>query len=81
MGKKRKRGIRSIKVNPKYTGAIGKTGSSHITFLKALKAAFIITDSTGIVTYWNRFAEELWLSEEVIGLSIMETTKLRSEPR
>src|SRR6202162_6503028 len=45
-------------------------------FLNAIKAAIIATDLSGLVTYWNPFAEELygWSSEEVLGRSIMEIT-------
>ncbi|MGA2021163.1 MAG: PAS domain S-box protein [Candidatus Sulfotelmatobacter sp.] len=45
-------------------------------FLKAVKAAIIGTDLSGIVNFWNPFAEELygWSSEEVVGRNIMEIT-------
>ena len=45
-------------------------------FLNAIKAAIIATDLSGLVTYWNPFAEELygWSAEEVLGRSIMEIT-------
>lgn len=45
-------------------------------FLNCLKAAVIATDLSGIVTYWNPFAEKLygWRSEEVLGRNIMEIT-------
>ena len=45
-------------------------------FLKAIKAAIIGTDLSGIVNFWNPFAEELygWSSEEVVGRNIMEIT-------
>jgi PAS domain S-box-containing protein len=45
-------------------------------FLNAIKAAVIGTDLSGIVNFWNPFAEELygWRSEEVMGRNIMEIT-------
>lgn len=45
-------------------------------FLDSVKAAVIATDLSGIVNYWNRFAEELygWRAEEVLGRNIMEIT-------
>ncbi len=50
--------------------------SSNLPFLEVIKAAIIITDSAGIITYWNPFAEELygWPSKEVVGRNIMEIT-------
>jgi PAS domain S-box-containing protein len=44
--------------------------------LEIVKAAIIITDGAGVITYWNPFAEELygWASKEVIGRNIMEIT-------
>jgi PAS domain S-box-containing protein len=49
---------------------------SQSLFLNAIKAAVIATDLSGLVTYWNPFAEELygWSSEEVVGRNIMEIT-------
>ncbi len=54
----------------------GSAGSLHFPFLEAIKAAIIMTDSAGIVTYWNSSAEELygWLAVEVVGRNIMEIT-------
>jgi len=45
-------------------------------FLAAIKAAVIVTDSSGNITYWNPFAEELygWPSKEVLGRNIMDIT-------
>ena len=45
-------------------------------FLNALKAAIIATDLSGIVIYWNPFAEKLygWSQEEVLGRNIMDIT-------
>jgi PAS domain S-box-containing protein len=54
----------------------GKMKPSELLYLEAMKAAVIITDSDGVVTYWNPFARELygWPAKEVIGRSIMEIT-------
>lgn len=45
-------------------------------FLNALQAAVIATDLSGLVIYWNPFAEQLygWSPEEVLGRSIVEIT-------
>ena len=45
-------------------------------FLNAIKAAIIATDLSGIVIYWNPFAEKLygWSPEEVMGRNIMDIT-------
>ena len=45
-------------------------------FLNCLKAAVIATDLSGVVTYWNPFAEKLygWRSDDVLGRNIMEIT-------
>ena len=42
--------------------------------LDTIKQAVIATDLAGIITYWNRFASELygWTAAEAIGRSIME---------
>jgi PAS domain S-box-containing protein len=54
----------------------GGINSTHMPFLEAVKAAIIVTDSAGIITYWNPFAEELygWPTKEVVGRNIMEVT-------
>src|ERR1700730_7291149 len=54
----------------------GRIDSAHIPLLEAVKAAIIVTDSAGIITYWNPFAEELygWPTKEVVGRHIMEVT-------
>jgi PAS domain S-box-containing protein len=54
----------------------GRINSSTMPFLEAIKAAVIVTDSAGNITYWNPFAEELygWTLKEVIGRNIMEIT-------
>jgi PAS domain S-box-containing protein len=56
--------------------ADGRINSSTMPFLEAIKAAIIVTDSAGNITYWNPFAEELygWPSKEVVGHNIMEIT-------
>jgi PAS domain S-box-containing protein len=45
-------------------------------FPEAISAAIVITDSAGVITHWNPFAERLygWRSNEVIGHNIMEIT-------
>jgi PAS domain S-box-containing protein len=45
-------------------------------FLSAIKAAIIATDLSGVVIYWNPFAEKLygWSQEEVLGRNIMDIT-------
>ena len=50
--------------------------ASELPFLEAMKVAVIITDSDGLVTYWNPFAQELygWPAAEVIGRNVMEIT-------
>jgi PAS domain S-box-containing protein len=54
----------------------GASELRHKHLLDALKAAVIATDLSGVVTYWNPFAEELygWQSKEVVGRNIMEIT-------
>ena len=59
----------------------GKQGSYwpadfELRLLSTVKAAIIITDVAGAITYWNPFAEELygWPSNEVAGRNIMEIT-------
>ncbi len=49
-------------------------GLTGIPILEAIKAAIIITDLAGAITYWNPFAEELygWKAEEVIGRKIVD---------
>jgi PAS domain S-box-containing protein len=50
--------------------------SPNVAFLEAVKAAIIITDSAGIIMYWNSSAEELygWQFREVLGRNILEIT-------
>jgi PAS domain S-box-containing protein len=57
------------------TPTIAQSRALH-RFLNAMKAAVIGTDLSGVVTFWNRFAEELygWSPEEVMGRNIMEIT-------
>ncbi len=54
----------------------GHNGSSHNPYLDAIRAAIIITDQAGTITYWNPFAEQLygWQAKEMIGSNIMEIT-------
>jgi len=56
--------------------ADGRINSFTMPFLEAIKAAIIVTDGAGHITYWNPFAEELygWPSKEVVGRNIMEIT-------
>ena len=44
--------------------------------LDAVGQAVIVTDVRGAITYWNRFAEELygWSAQEVMGRSIVDVT-------
>jgi len=44
--------------------------------LDAVGQAVIVTDLQGAITYWNRFAEELygWSEPEVLGRSIVDVT-------
>ena len=61
----------------------GKMKSSELPFLEAMKVAVIITDSVGVIRYWNPFARELygWSAEEVIGRNIMEITVAKGTKR
>jgi PAS domain S-box-containing protein len=61
---------------PSLPPADGRINLSTVPLLEAIKAAIIVTDSAGHITYWNPFAEELygWPSEEVVGRNIMEIT-------
>jgi PAS domain S-box-containing protein len=54
----------------------GHNGSSHNPYRDAIRAAIIVTDQAGTITYWNPFAEQLygWQAREVIGSNIMEIT-------
>ena len=49
--------------------------------LEAVQDAVIATDATGLITYWNRMAEELfgWGATEVIGRDIRDVLWQRSE--
>jgi two-component system, cell cycle sensor histidine kinase and response regulator CckA len=44
--------------------------------LDAVEQAVITTDTSGTITYWNRFAERLygWTAEEILGHNIIEVT-------
>jgi PAS domain S-box-containing protein len=68
---------------PKPQDLDGNHGSSHIPYLDAVKAAIIITDSAGTITYWNSFSQQLygWAANEVIGSNVMEiTVSAQSQP-
>jgi PAS domain S-box-containing protein len=54
----------------------GRISATQLPFLNAVKAAIIVTDKSGIITYWNPTAQELygWSSNEVVGRNIMEIT-------
>src|SRR5271154_4765805 len=60
--------------NPQYPA--GRIHAAQLPFLEAVKAAIIVTDQSGVITYWNPFAQELygWPSNEVLGRSILEIT-------
>src|SRR5262245_53810380 len=51
--------------------------------LDAVDQAVIATDTDGIITYWNRFAERLygWSAPEVIGRNILDVTRAQGSPR
>jgi PAS domain S-box-containing protein len=51
--------------------------------LDAVDQAVIATDTEGIITYWNRFAEGLygWSAPEVIGRNILDVTRAQGSPR
>ena len=54
----------------------GRIDATQLPFLDAVKAAIIVTDRSGVITYWNPFAQELygWSSKDVVGRNIMEIT-------
>jgi PAS domain S-box-containing protein len=60
----------------KFQGPDGRISPTQLPFLDAVKAAIIVTDKAGVITYWNPTAQELygWSSNEVIGRNIMEIT-------
>jgi PAS domain S-box-containing protein len=51
--------------------------------LDAVDQAVVATDITGVITYWNRFAERLygWSLPEVIGRNILDITPIQGAPR
>ena len=57
-----------------------RRGEDQVRFqarlLDAVHEAVIATDPSGIVLYWNRFAEGLygWMAEEAVGKNILELT-------
>jgi PAS domain S-box-containing protein len=53
-----------------------------IPFLEALGVAIIITNTAGIIIYWNEFAEKLygWEAREIVGADILKIT-VRPESR
>jgi PAS domain S-box-containing protein len=59
-----------------YPSPLKASPGLNIPFLEAVGAAIIITDATGIDTYWNSFAEKLygWTVAEVVGRNIVEIT-------
>ncbi|HEY1660027.1 MAG TPA: PAS domain S-box protein [Candidatus Sulfotelmatobacter sp.] len=56
--------------------ALARSVSLHASFIHAMQAAVIGTDTAGTVILWNPFAEHLygWSADEVIGRNIMEIT-------
>ncbi len=48
----------------------------HSALLNSIGQAVIVTDSAGIITYWNGFAESTygWPSSEVLGRNIVDVT-------
>jgi PAS domain S-box-containing protein len=60
----------------KFPQPDGRIDASQLPFLDAVKAAIIVTDPSGVITYWNPFAQELygWSSKDVVGRNIMEIT-------
>jgi PAS domain S-box-containing protein len=54
----------------------GRIDATQLPFLDAVKAAIIVTDRSGVITYWNPFAQELygWSANEVVGHNILEIT-------
>jgi PAS domain S-box-containing protein len=55
---------------------LARSASLHASFVHAMQAAVIGTDTAGTVILWNPFAERLygWPADEVIGRNIMEIT-------
>jgi PAS domain S-box-containing protein len=51
--------------------------------LEAVDQAVIATDTDGIITYWNRFAEGLygWSAPEVSGRNMLDVTRAHGAPR
>ncbi len=60
----------------KQQNSEGHKGFAHNPYLDAIRAAIIITDQAGTITYWNPFAEQLygWPAKEVMGSNILEIT-------
>lgn len=48
----------------------------HKQFFEAIQVAVIATDTNGIISYWNPFAERLygWPANEVVGRNVIEIT-------
>ncbi|MGH9502430.1 MAG: PAS domain-containing sensor histidine kinase [Terriglobales bacterium] len=65
---------RRLTIAPKPLRALPT--DEQIPLLRAIRAAVIVTDLAGTITYWNPFAQELygWSSSEVMGRPIMEIT-------
>ena len=58
-----------------------KTLRFQAQLLEAVQDAVIATDATGLITYWNRRAEELfgWQETEVVGRDVRDVLWQRSE--
>jgi PAS domain S-box-containing protein len=59
----------------------GATGTFDAAILQSIRAAIIVTDTRGIIRYWNPFAEELygWSAQEIQGCNVRATVSAGSE--